>query len=171
MRTQDQIEASRINGAKSHGPVTPEGKQISSQNAVRHGLLGKTIVLEGESSERFAEHLDAFNRQFLPKDELECALVEHMAISRWRQLSVWGLETADISDAVRNFVAAAPENLEEEPAVRAVRALSDLTSRHNNLSLYSRYDVRFDRQYYRAYTALMAKRKGEIAERTRQIYP
>ena len=55
MSTQKQIDASRANGAKSNGPKTPEGQQTSSRNNTRHGLLSRTIVLEGESLERFTE--------------------------------------------------------------------------------------------------------------------
>lgn len=93
MRTQAQIEASRANGAKSKGPVTEEGKNRASRNATRHGLLAETVVLKGESIERFHDHLAGFIAEFKPESSLELELVEKMAVFRWRQLSVWGRET------------------------------------------------------------------------------
>ena len=48
-RTPAQIEASRRNGSRSHGPLTPEGKARASRNAVKHGLTAMThLVVEGE---------------------------------------------------------------------------------------------------------------------------
>ena len=41
-RSQKQIEASRLNGAKSRGPVTAAGKTASSANSLRHGLRSRT---------------------------------------------------------------------------------------------------------------------------------
>jgi hypothetical protein len=49
-----KIESSRANGALSRGPVTESGKQISSQNARRHALLARIVLLENESPDGFA---------------------------------------------------------------------------------------------------------------------
>src|SRR5690349_21319968 len=43
--TPAQSEASRLNGARGHGPATPEGKARSALNGMRHGLRGATFAL------------------------------------------------------------------------------------------------------------------------------
>ena len=54
MRTPAQIEASRLNGTKSKGPITEEGIARSAQNAIKHGLAAhKLIVVEGESAQEW----------------------------------------------------------------------------------------------------------------------
>jgi hypothetical protein len=97
MRTERQIDASRANGAKSRGPKTPEGKLASSRNSLRHGVLSKTIVLEDESSETFVELLAALQEEHQPETATEEALIENMAVARWRQMRLWNMETAGLT--------------------------------------------------------------------------
>ena len=102
MSTQKQIEASRINGAKSQGAVTPEGKQISSGNATRHGLLSGSIVLKGESIERFEALYDSLLSEHQPATQSEIAVVNAMAAALWRRLRVWGFEKFSIDLDIAN---------------------------------------------------------------------
>src|SRR5271154_6920869 len=86
-------ETARINGAKSHGPVTPEGKARSSANSRRHGLTAASIVLPGESAEHFQLLLADFMDQFQPQTGVEVDLVEVMAAARWRLRRLLAIET------------------------------------------------------------------------------
>src|SRR5258708_1610842 len=51
MPTELKSETARANGAKSHGPITTEGKEKSSKNALKHGMTSRNIyILECESA-------------------------------------------------------------------------------------------------------------------------
>lgn len=43
--SEARIAAARANGARSQGPVTPEGKDVSRRNALKHGMAGDGVVL------------------------------------------------------------------------------------------------------------------------------
>jgi len=58
MRTPKKIEASRRNGARSLGPVTPRGK-------FRSVPLARTVVLESEAEDRFLALLAGFMKELL----------------------------------------------------------------------------------------------------------
>ena len=68
MRTDAQNNASRENGSKSQGPITPEGRTTSSQNSLKHGLTAKKfILLPWESEEEYQQHCSKL-RQSYPED-------------------------------------------------------------------------------------------------------
>lgn len=91
--TRDQkAEISRRNGAKSKGPVTPEGKRRSSRNALatgRHATVLKFFVPPPEAiadrhaRRRFYQILDDMLDCFRPENEHEAFLVREMAHIRW----------------------------------------------------------------------------------------
>ena len=84
MLSQHQSETSRQNGAKSHGPVTPEGKAQSSKNAVKHGLTAAVVVLPHENKEEFNKLLHSYIHDFRPANQSQQDLVETLAATRWR---------------------------------------------------------------------------------------
>ena len=54
MPTQLKSDTARLNGAKSQGPKTAEGRANSSRNAVKHGLSSRNpLVLECDNDDGF----------------------------------------------------------------------------------------------------------------------
>src|SRR5918996_6299477 len=80
-----RAQASRRNGAKSRGPVTPEGKARSARNALKHGLCaGHHVVVEGESPEAFAAFEAALVDDLAPAGALQMLLAGRIARAAWR---------------------------------------------------------------------------------------
>lgn len=77
MVSQRQIEANRKN-AKLGGVKTPEGKRISSLNAVKHGVLMKILTKE-ESKEATVLQEKLFN-DCQPQSTIEQILIERIAV-------------------------------------------------------------------------------------------
>jgi len=99
--TSTKSTTARINGAKSHGPTTPEGQTRSSRNALRHGLSTSAApalpaispVLPTESAADYQALLHSYLSEFTPQGLLETELVETMAAARWRLRRVSTIET------------------------------------------------------------------------------
>jgi len=166
MSSQKRIDASRANAKKSRGPITAEGKRISARNAERHGLLSKSIVMEGEDAERFNAKLARCISEYLPQTESELVLVETMAVAKWRQERIWDMETARVSEEIRTQ-AANPELAAKAPVVRAVLALESVNDRSHTLNALNRYEVRFDRIYIRCKRELRESREAKRASSKR----
>ena len=93
-------DTARTNGAKSNGPVTDEGKAISSRNSLRHGLRAKAVVLTDESQEEFDELREDYIQRFQPADRVESDLVDTMAATRWRLLRIAAIESGILSEGI-----------------------------------------------------------------------
>ena len=153
MSSQRKIDSARANGARSKGPITEAGKQASSQNGVRHGILTQTVVLEGESKDRFEELHAALIAEFQPRSVTEAALVETMAIARWRHMRVLGLQKAGFD------LEFARQTTPGSPAYRAAIVFKNLADTSRVLDLLHRYEVSFDRQFSRALSLLLKLRE------------
>jgi hypothetical protein len=99
--TMSQAATARANGAKSNGPITAEGKAISSQNSLKHGLASSRVVLPHESQEAYDKLEASLINRFKPVDDLESELVQEMAAARWRLRRIEAMESALFKKAIK----------------------------------------------------------------------
>jgi hypothetical protein len=91
--SEAQINASRENGAKSQGPVTDQGKATCSQNATKHSLTSKTLIVAPEEREAYDNLIAANFAFYKPSNLLERHVIQHIAELEWK------LQKADIYES------------------------------------------------------------------------
>jgi len=145
-------DTARINGAKSNGPVTPEGKARSSANSRKHGLTSASIMLPDESAEHYQLLLADYMDRFQPQDGVEADLVETMVAARWRLRRLLEIEAHQFKMEIivrKKRMNESFTNLEREDHL----ALAFQNMSHNNgpsLTLILRYEAQINRSYNKA---------------------
>jgi hypothetical protein len=166
MPSELKSETSRINGAKSHGPKTPEGKEASSRNSLKHGLTSrKTFILQCESVDDYcamvAEHIAIHQPATPPEKEL----VQQMAIARWRIRRFVASETVLLDcEMIRNEAAVNKEFATTDADVHLAMAIRSLADESRTLSLMSRYESRLQRVHDKAYAALRELQQARASQ-------
>ena len=110
MTSAAQVEANRSNAQKSTGPRTPEGKAVAAQNAVRHGLLAKEVVVKGEDPGEFEFYRQQMLEELAPVGQMESMLAQRIVGLSWRLRRAERLQAAafDKIEDQHRAVAAAP---------------------------------------------------------------
>jgi hypothetical protein len=169
-RSEKQAEAARRNGAHSQGPVSVEGKLRSSQNAFKHGMHSRLVVLQNENSDLYDQLHDQYMREWQPQGQRETDLVGDIVNARWRLNRLLSFETAGLDlqmDRQREEIKQAIPNC-DEPG-RAAIAFSALAEDTRALMTLSRFESRLLRTIERATARLerllqhekMKKRRNE----------
>mgnify|MGYP001297534028 FL=1 len=100
MTTEKQVEANKQNALVSTGPATSEGKAIVAQNAVKHGIFAKDLIIttgDGkEDAQEYRELLDGLIISLNPVGQMECLLVEKISVDYWRLRRVLRFESGSI---------------------------------------------------------------------------
>lgn len=145
-----QIKANQNNAQQSTGPITDAGKQIVANNAIKHGLFSKHLLLNDESFEDYQLLLDGLQTELMPVGTLEQSLVERIAVTLWRQRRLVRSETAHI-------------NLANSPSSIVSAVNSELNLTHSAQAITA-YDLtEFDQEHYQWCQAVIKEFK-EIAE-------
>lgn len=130
-------EQSRINGARSKGPKTREGKLRSSMNHFIHGRRSQyfTVLKEEDQSAFLALRTDLV-RALRPANPLERRLVNELASIEWRLQRLAMMETAVLDHECRfQRVAVQPEEPDPDPGVIVSLAAHNLVE-HSRLPAY-----------------------------------
>jgi len=93
MSSLRKIDSARANGAKSHGPITEQGRKTSSMNALKYGLTARTVVLSNENADEYDGLLDSYVQDLQPNGPVEMDLVLEMVNAKWRQRRFHNVET------------------------------------------------------------------------------
>jgi len=160
--TLEKSTTARINGAKSHGPVTSVGLTRSSRNARRHGLSASAApalapgspVLPTESASDYQTLLHSYLAEFTPQGLLETELVETMAAARWRLRRVSTIETTLLTlemDRLNEYADRHFKDLHRDPTPDGRLALTfNSMANKPSLNLLLRYEATLTRTYARA---------------------
>lgn len=129
---------SATSASVSTGPRTAEGKTISSQNALKHGLRANKLILPGESQEDFELLREDLVAEYQPTNTTEALLVDQFVIDTWRLQRARRVE------------------------IRVLEASPDLNL--DELNKLARYQTSIERSYHRTLEAL----QRILAERRKQ---
>ena len=166
MPTERQSESARINGAKSRGPKSAEGKKKSSRNSLQHGCTaGHTILLACEDRGDFEHMREDYITMYKPVTFEEQNLVAEMFATAWRLRRATTIETALIDLEV----------VTEEPKLKArfdtvdggillASAFRSLADESRSLALVLRYEARLRRIHQQNYDMLLRLRQQRQPE-------
>jgi hypothetical protein len=152
MTSEAQTEANRENG-KLGGVKTEEGKAVSRYNAIKHGLLSKEVLLEGEDEKALIEMGKNMRVELEPETELELVLVDRITANVWRLRRVMQME--------REMMAKSQDN----STYKLGHTLTHYDIAHNDIyGKLIRYETSIERGIYKALhelQRLQAQRQGD----------
>ncbi len=152
----DRAAINRANSQYSTGPRTAEGKARSSQNALRHGLSSRTVLLESEDQAAYQQHCRQLFDEHRPATPTETQLTQELADTSWRLNRVPALEAELLNRAAH------PAN--EEAAIAF-----DIVDAHRAISILSLHSARLSRQFQRALQQLREIQTDRLARRERDL--
>jgi hypothetical protein len=104
MVSERKRAANRANASKSTGPRTVRGKEKSSRNALKHGLLSqRTPVLPFEDEFEYRTLADAMMRDFAPAGVVQREVVTRIVQINWKMRRIPAIEAALLEHAFRDI--------------------------------------------------------------------
>ena len=156
-----QFEANRNNAKHSSGPQSAQGKHRSSQNAYRHGLTGRVVVLPTEDMEAYNKFAKEIVDSLHPETPMETQFAQTIADSQWRLNRARTFEDGMVAlghfEEAGNFYAESPDI---HAAMTAAKVFRDRSKDFMNLALYEQRIQRAQKEAMRQLKESKAERKA-----------
>lgn len=141
MTSDKQVEANRQN-SQLGGVKTEEGKAVSRYNALRHGLLAKEVLMEGEDEVELEELGKTLRAELKPASALELVLVDRIIANTWRLKRALRIEREMIeADTVKSL-------FDKNKPIG--EALAGEFRHQDTYGKFARYDASIERGLFRA---------------------
>jgi hypothetical protein len=128
------------------GPKTPHGKANSSQNARKHGMRSRTVIIGDERQEDFDRLAAGWRAEFEFEGQAAESLLGRVILEDWFLRRAEGVY------------------MDAEAELAEVHPLNRTAEQHAQMQLYLRYKTTAERSFYRAYYALRGLRKDKLKE-------
>jgi hypothetical protein len=147
--------------SKSTGPRTPEGKAITSYNALRHGLTGRVVVLPTEDMNAYKAFCKELMADLAPETPLERQYAQTFCDTQWRLNRARSYEDSML--ALGHFEGATIPGIDSpeiEAALNAAKVFRENSKAFVNLSLYEQRLQRAQKEALRQLEELQTKRRA-----------
>jgi hypothetical protein len=88
-----QLAANTANAQHSTGPRTPEGKTRSSQNASKHGLTAREVIIAAGEQEEFDDLLANYQADVKPQGTVQQTLFNQLVAAAWNLRRIGRMES------------------------------------------------------------------------------
>ena len=144
------------------GPKTPEGKQRSSLNAIRHGLTGRLVLLPGEDMDAYQKFAKEYTDSLHPATPVERQFAQTAADDQWRINRIKSIEDGMLglgqAECVSHLDTGHPE---VDNILAAAQTFRDNSRAFVNLSIYEQRLSRAVREALRQLEELQTKREAK----------
>jgi hypothetical protein len=155
MATPAQLAANQANAKRSTGPVTAEGKQRASKNALRHGFRSQLTVLPNEDPAEYELLASNFEEHYPATSPIAARAVREMFDAEWRLRRVRQALDRTFYEFAKIHAAKSTE-----PGFVEALTFRDVEMRHPHLFEHElKYERQFDRAW-RAYRTASASREA-----------
>ena len=173
MASARQVAANRRNASLPRGPLSAEASAAIRENAVKHGLTAKHVVMQHEDYADYQELRASITMEYQPRTPQEHRYADQIAQNYWRLLRCRRVETATFE----NRLATLKDRLQIDPKqpIDNDEGISICMSNEGrDFDTLRRYETTIERAWYRAISQLRAaqkeRREYEAAEAEEDAY-